>query len=110
MLQIELSFFRLVIQLGDAHTVGIFAQKIYQAFIHPDYKNGQAYYDLAILKISYVEYDHIVTPLCIPVASDEKGNKYEGRSVVVAGWGSYNVSLVASETLRTASMTIHSSR
>jgi len=88
----------------------LFAQKIFQVYIHPHYKNGQAYYDLAILKISYIEYDNIVKPLCIPVTPDPNGNKYEGRSVVVAGWGSFNVSMIASKTLRTASMTIHSSR
>jgi len=64
---------------------------------------------MAILKISYVEYSKIVTPICIPVAPDPMGNKYHGRSVTVTGWGLHNLSFSVSETLRTASMTIHSS-
>ncbi len=36
-------------------------------FIHPDYNPDQAYYDIAIIKISRIEYSATIKPICIPV-------------------------------------------
>ena len=99
-------YFRWMIRIGDIDANEIFQQKIFDVHTHPEYNQGQAYHDLAILKISYVTYTDSIKPICVPVASDPKGTKYIGKSVTVTGWGHYNLSLLASEKLKTASMTV----
>lgn len=79
-------------------------------YIHPDYKTDQAYYDVAIVKVFHVDYSNTITPMCLPTKPDPVGKGLAGKSVLVAGWGSYNVSNVASDTLKTASLTVLPSR
>ena len=79
-------------------------------YIHPDYKTDQAYHDLAIVKVFHVDYSNTITPICLPAKPDPSGSSLAGKSVLVAGWGSFNFSNVASETLKTASLTVLPSR
>lgn len=81
-----------------------------EIIIHPGYNEDQAYHDLAIVKVSHVEYSESVKPICIPDTPDPTGKAYIGRSVTVAGWGSYNLSNIASSKLKTASLAVLPSR
>ncbi|XP_067125324.1 clotting factor B-like [Centruroides vittatus] len=54
--------------------------------IHPHFKTGQYYDDIAILKLNSPIPN--VTPVCLP----SNNERYDGKSVTVIGWGdtSYN--------------------
>ena len=81
-----------------------------QIYIHPDYKSDQAYYDLALVKVLWVDYSETIAPICLPAQTDPTGSKFVGRSVTVAGWGVFNLSNVASDVLKTVSLTVMPSR
>lgn len=99
-----------MIRLGDIDHNESTDRRMGDIYIHPGYKSDQAYYDLAIVKVSYVDYSDTITPICLPVRPDPIGNKYVGKSGTVAGWGSFNLSNVASDSLKTAALTIQPSR
>ena len=75
-------------------------------YLHPDYKPDVAYYDLAIVKVSHVEYSNTITPICLPTRVDPSGHRHIGQTVTVTGWGSYNVSNIPSDHLKTAPLSI----
>ncbi|XP_067125718.1 clotting factor B-like [Centruroides vittatus] len=49
--------------------------------IHPRYRSGQHYNDIAVLKLNSSIPD--VTPICMP----SNNERYDGESVTVIGWG-----------------------
>jgi len=78
--------------------------------IHPSYVSNQAYYYLAVIKVAPVDFGEAIAPICLPKNPDLSGRRFVGRTVMVAGWGSYNLSNIASDNLKTAALTIQSSR
>ena len=98
--------FSWTIRLGDIDNEELVQRKIGKIFIHPDYKSDQAYYDLAIVKVTYVDFSNTISPICFPVQPDATGSKFVGKSVTVAGWGSFNLSNVASDTLNSATLSV----
>jgi len=69
-----------------------------------------AYYDVAIVKVAHVTFSNSIAPICLSVRPDPDGDNFVQRSATVAGWGSYNLSNVASDSLKTAALTILSSK
>ena len=102
--------FSWIIRLGDIDNNEVVERKMDKIYIHPDYKSDQAYYDLALAKVSQVDYSDTVLPICLPTTSDPTGNKFLGKSVAVAGWGVFNLSNVVSDNLKTGSLTVLPSR
>ncbi len=41
-------------------------------FIHPDFNPDEAYYDIAVVKISSIDYSDTIKPICLPVAPGPK--------------------------------------
>ena len=95
-----------VIRLGDIDNDEVVERKMGNIYIHPDYKSDQAYFDLALVKVFHADYSDTIIPLCLPVRTDLAGNRYVGKSVTVAGWGSFNLSNVASDVLKSAPLTV----
>ena len=48
---------------------------------HPNYVEGIAYFDIAVLEIEPIEYTGYVRPVCMPSSKDFSVDKYEGVSI-----------------------------
>ena len=103
-------FFSWIIRFGDIDNNELVERNMGKIYLHPDYKTDQAYYDLAIVKVFHVDYSDTIAFICLPPSPDSIETRFVGKSVTVAGWGSFNLSNVASDTLKTAPLTILPSR
>jgi hypothetical protein len=69
----------LILKLGDIDGPEPIEQQIRQVFIHPKYKKGQVYFNVAVLKIDRVQYSETINAICLPPTLDPIGNKYTGE-------------------------------
>ena len=54
--------------------------------IHPKYKFGISYYDLAVIRLSEpVSFSLAVRPICLPERSSEDVDEFEGDLVRLSG-------------------------
>ncbi len=53
-------------------------QRITKITKHPNYVEGVAYFDIAVLEIEPIEYTAHVRTICLPSSKDFTVNKYEG--------------------------------
>ena len=90
--------FSWIIRLGDIENEELVEHKIRKIYIHPDYLLGQAYYDLAMIRVDYVDYSSTISPICLSVRPDSTGIRFVGKSVTVAGWEGFNGSNASLET------------
>jgi hypothetical protein len=72
--------------------------------------SGQGYYDVAVVKVDYIEFSETVKPICLPTLADPEGDQFNNHLVTVTGWGSYNSSNVASQKLKTTYLSVFPSR
>ena len=79
-------------------------------WIHPKYKEKEAYYDIAVVKIPFTNFTQTIKPICLPEDIDPIGTKYEQRLATVIGWGSFNISNIASTQLKFARWEIYDSK
>jgi hypothetical protein len=49
---------------------------------HPNYVEGIAYFDIAVLEIEPIEYTGNVRPVCLPSSKNFREDKYEGVSKI----------------------------
>ena len=105
-MKIKSLFFSWIIRLGDIDNNELVERKIRKIYLHPEYNSEQAYHDLAVVKVTHVDYSSTITPICLPLRADATGVRFNGKSVTVAGWGSFNLSNVASSNLKTAPLTV----
>jgi glycosylphosphatidylinositol transamidase (GPIT) subunit GPI8 len=49
---------------------------------HPNYKQGVAYFDVAVLEVDPVEFTGNVRPVCLPTSKDFKVDRYEPVTLV----------------------------
>ncbi|KAF2903038.1 hypothetical protein ILUMI_03135 [Ignelater luminosus] len=55
---------------------------------HKDYDDETHVHDIALLRLKKeVNYTNYVTPICLPLTSELKNQKYEGTTLTTAGWG-----------------------
>ena len=72
--------------------------------------SGQGYYDVAVVKVDYIEFSETVKPICLPTLADPIGDQFNNHLVTVTGWGSFNSSNVASQKLKTTYLSVFPSR
>ena len=81
--------------------------------IHPQFekKSKAAYHDVAILILeSAVQFDDTIRPVCLPEESNIEVNHMAGAAASVSGWGKTNDFSSASETLKTAHISVYNQR
>ncbi len=55
---------------------------------HPKYHRGQAYYDVALLRLERkIEYSDYIVPVCLPELPSPYANTHQGKLVTLTGWG-----------------------
>ncbi len=100
-----------IFRLGNEEdNSGTIEREIRNIEIHPKYISGQGYYDVAVVKVDYVEFSEYMSPICLPMLADPIGDQYNNHFVTVTGWGSFNSSNVASQKLKTTSLKVFPSR
>ena len=83
---------------------------INEVFIHPNYKHGLAYYDVAVLIIPNVEFTSHVRPVCLPNPEDYRLDRYYGDTSTLIGWGNSERLGKTSEQLKRTILTIYEYR
>jgi len=81
--------------------------KIYK---HPEYSDGQGYFDMAIIKVTFVEFSNTVKPICLPEVADPLGTNLYDKSATVAGRGIHDNSGSSLTTLKTADLVVRTAR
>ncbi len=89
-------------------------RKIKKKIVHPDFdriKNA-SYYDVSILILEEaVVFSDKIRPICLPESPSVEADHLAGVAVSVSGWGVTDVDAIdASDTLKTARMTIYQQR
>ncbi len=108
--------FRWKVRLGDFNLTSktdnenVQESSIKQIFKHPIYVLGIAYYDIAVLVITPVDFTIRVRPICLPKPSIFKLDQYEGDSSTLIGWGSQALNGKPSDTLKRTIVTIYDYR
>ena len=83
---------------------------IQEIFINPNYKDGLAYYDVAVLIIQNVEFTTHVRPVCLPNPEDFWLERYGGDTSTLIGWGNSERFGKTSDQLRRTILTIYEYR
>ncbi len=61
---------------------------IIAVYRHPRYLRGQAYYNVAILRLKTpVNFSDHVLPICLPETASPDPDMYSGKLVTLTGWG-----------------------
>ena len=81
--------------------------EVLESKIHPDYKKGEAYYDIAVLKTTKITYSINVSPICLPENGNSNFNEYEDKSVELIGWGSAKTLGDTSDTLKRLTLSVY---
>ena len=79
---------------------------IMEYLIHPRYEAFLAYFDVALVRIAEVDFTAGIQPICLPTAADLDPDLNREFGAVVAGWGFFNASQVASSVLRAVSVEV----
>ena len=104
-------FYSWIFRLGNEEdNSGTIEREIRNIEIHPKYISGQGYYDVAVVKVDYVEFSEHMRPICLPTLADPIGDQFNNHLVTVTGWGSFNSSNVASQKLKTTYLSVFPSR
>jgi len=101
----------LVISLGSDLIQDVSAKKVkaQQFYVHPLYKDGEAYFDVALLELtSPLQFDAKIYPICLPEVAGSNENARANQGVTLTGWGSLERSGTPSEKLRQAQLSIFS--
>ncbi len=88
----------------DGQTISI--EKFFQ---HPKY-TGTAYYDIAVLQISPIEFKPHLRPICLPNPTDFKIDKYDDKTVTLIGWGNKDALDTTLPTIKRTILTIYDNR
>jgi len=81
-----------------------------KSFVHPDYDDNIAYYDVGILVTEVVTFSRRISPVCLPEKPNEDPDKYENDQVELIGWGQDNLHSETSKHLRRVSLKIFPTR
>ncbi len=72
-------------RFDDVKTIQV---RVASVDVHPRYLIGQAYYDVAIMRLTTpVEINDYVLPVCLPEVASEDPDVYSGKLVTLTGWG-----------------------
>ena len=76
--------------LDTMHFNGSMDRRVSDLHVHPNYKPGQAYYDIGIAEAeTLITFSEYVMPVCLPYLPIDDANHIEDQFVTLAGWG-YN--------------------
>ena len=63
-------------------------RNIVQQHVHPKYRQGSAYFDIAVLEMDQpISITNYVRPICFNFQGDEDVDKYQDALVTVTGYG-----------------------
>ena len=85
----------------------VIEKEVEQISIHSQFVRGKAYYDVAVLAISEIQFSAAVRPICLPGSTSEDGSEYDDRAATVTGWGSENLNRSTSAELKRAQVEIY---
>ena len=80
--------------------------EISKYFIHPLFKEKEAYFDIAILETDQIEKSDAVSPICLPLSE----NNYDNDAAQLIGWGSRSGTGSPSNKLQRVSLTVFPQR
>jgi hypothetical protein len=83
---------------------------IRKIFKHPKYLEGIAYYDIAVIKITPVEFNRRIRPICLPDPSNFKLDQFDDVLTTIIGWESEAVHGKPSDTLKRTIVRIYDYR
>ena len=100
---------RSVFGTGDLSLAGSYRteRKIKKIILHPKYKHGESYYDVAVAVLEEeIEFNEGITKICLPSQGTMDGSHRFGRSATLTGWGATKPGGQASQELGHAKMSI----
>jgi len=88
---LDMSDYSVVLGTNDPMNVTEgFERRLSRVMIHPKYKYPQAYFDIALIELEGKELEFTMTvhPVCLPSEIPDDIDKWEGRLIDIAGFGS----------------------
>jgi len=81
--------------------------EILSGFLHPNYNNETAYYDVAVLVTEKVTFSRSISPVCLPESPSDDIDKYKNYQVELTGWGQSHLHGRTSDRLKRVSLKIY---
>ena len=107
---ILISLFRTHVRIGTSNLAANSYQitrKVAGVFLHPNYVIGVGYYDIAILETEFIPFSDFIGPICLPSHMNQNfEDKFDGKAVVLVGWGSSHIFGRNSENLKRVSIEV----
>ena len=106
-------FFRYRVRLGQNDLNSLedsVSSKIKRVHTHPNYKNYEAYFDVAIVEIETVVLSGNIRTICLPAETSPDANSYNKWGVILTGWGSEYLHGLTSPKLMKTTLSVFDAR
>ncbi len=75
--------------------------------IHPMYRNGTSYFDVAVLTTDKIPISEFISPVCLPDSASDDIHKYDNDHVELTGWGQNTLNGKISVKLKRVSLKVY---
>ena len=94
--------------LEAVHPPGGIERRLVNIHVHPDYKQGEAYYDIGIAEVEkLITFNEYVRPVCLPYLPIDGADHLEDQFVTLAGWG-YSIQARSAQVELTSNLKLRS--
>ena len=75
--------------------------------IHPMYRNGTSYFDVAVMTTNKIPVSEFISPVCLPDFASDDIHKYDNDHVELTGWGQNTLYGKISDKLKRVSLKVY---